>query len=187
MEEAVRCYCQCHRGPLEFHYSLMKEKQYYVCVFVCVCQGGQEELCFKWCNLTETGQMSFKIFLFFFTQCSAVCRLCGINKTLKQPPQRTHSCAPISLLLFPSRLKLKFSPSFTPTEPTHTSLTRPQLHITRLVSFQMRTCIFALWREIFSRCFVVSESVWEHTLSELWVVGGKQMWIEISPCSFALP
>lgn len=32
------------------------------------------------------------------------------------------------------------------------------------------------WREHLPRCFVVSESVWEHTLEpELWVVGGKQM------------
>lgn len=58
---------------------------------------------------------------------------------------------------------------------THTSLRHPQKYIMHLVEFQMRAHIFALWQEIFPRCFVVSESVWEHTLSELWVVGGKQM------------
>lgn len=69
---------------------------------------------------------------------------------------------------------------FTCTKPTHASLTHPQEHITHLVSFWMRAHIFALWREHLPRCFVVSESVWEHTLEpELWVVGGKQMWIEI--------
>lgn len=79
--------------------------------------------------------------------------------------------------LFPLCFKLRFSLSrFTCTKPTHASLTHPQEHITHLVSFWMRAHIFALWREHLPRCFVVSESVWEHTLEpELWVVGGKQM------------
>lgn len=134
----------------------MKEKQY----CVCVCQGGEEELCFEWCNLTETGQMSLKISLIFFTQCSAESRLCGINKTMKQPPS-AHIRAHQSPSCFPRHvLGSSFLPSsFTPTEPTHTSLTRPQLHITHLVSFQMRTCIFALWREIFF--FQMLCCVWE--------------------------
>lgn len=45
--------------------------------------------------------------------------------------------------------------------------------------FWMLAHIFGLWQELLHRCFVVSESVWEHTRSELWVVGGKQMWIVI--------
>lgn len=64
---------------------------------------------------------------------------------------------------------------FASTKPTHPSLTRSSLHITPLVSLWMLAHIFGLWQELLHRCFVVSESVWEHTHSELWVVGGKQM------------
>lgn len=101
---------------------------------------------------------------------------------------RTAVCLAVFSIFF---FLIKFSHHLLSITQTHSSFSHPSdtpfVPSCTCVSLYMHAHIFGLWRELLPRCFVVSESVWEHTHPELWVVGGKQMWIVIFlPFSFQL-
>lgn len=125
------CYCWCHRGPSEFHYSLMKGKQYCVCHCVCVrvIEGrkvpGLNDA--PWQKLNKWALKSLFSSLVVLLRVGSIFEVVsGMSKTLNNLPSHTHIQA---ARLAPVHTNLSFPvmPSFfTSTEPTHTSLTHPQ-------------------------------------------------------------
>lgn len=111
------------------------------------------------------------------------CCFCGINKTpnslLAHTVMLTNllSASPITSWT-PPLLHSHWSHPYTPHTPTlehqaPLSILDADLYICPLAAVLFSSFSNSRW------CFVVSESVWEYTISALCAVGGNQLWIEV--------